>query len=232
MITAWIEESYRLVHRAARRQLAARYDRRFMAERPRTPGPRAHQAHRALAAGARRRLRRDRHGPHARRRSADHPRRAGRRAGPGGRPPGRTRLFLRDWLPFVVIFLAYELMRGIADDAGFPVHVTDVIAAERWLFAGTIPPPGCRTGWRPRPASGRPRSRPRSCTCCTSRSRSRPASSCGCANERATTTTWSPSSCSASPGSSPSSSCPSHRRGGRPTRGSLTAPTASQSSAI
>jgi hypothetical protein len=52
---------------------------------------------------------------------------------------GRTRLFLRDWLPFVVIFLAYELMRGIADDAGFPVHVTDVIAIERWLFAGTLP---------------------------------------------------------------------------------------------
>jgi len=52
---------------------------------------------------------------------------------------GRTRLFLRDWLPFVVIFLAYELMRGIADDAGFPVHVTDVIAAERWLFGGNLP---------------------------------------------------------------------------------------------
>jgi membrane-associated phospholipid phosphatase len=52
---------------------------------------------------------------------------------------GRTRLFLRDWLPFVVIFLAYELMRGIADDAGFPVHVTDVIAAERWLFGGIVP---------------------------------------------------------------------------------------------
>ncbi len=52
---------------------------------------------------------------------------------------GRTRLFLRDWLPFVVIFLAYELMRGVADDAGFPVHVTDVIAVERWLFAGTLP---------------------------------------------------------------------------------------------
>ncbi len=52
---------------------------------------------------------------------------------------GRTRLFLRDWLPFVVIFLAYELMRGIADDAGFPVHVTDVIAVERSLFGGTMP---------------------------------------------------------------------------------------------
>ncbi|HEY7332442.1 MAG TPA: phosphatase PAP2 family protein, partial [Candidatus Limnocylindria bacterium] len=52
---------------------------------------------------------------------------------------GRTRLFLRDWIPFVAIFLAYELMRGIADDAGFPVHVTDVIAAERLISLGHLP---------------------------------------------------------------------------------------------
>lgn len=52
---------------------------------------------------------------------------------------GRTRLFLRDWLPFVVIFLAYELMRGIADDAGFPVHLEDMVAIERTLFGGTLP---------------------------------------------------------------------------------------------
>lgn len=52
---------------------------------------------------------------------------------------GRTRLFLRDWLPFVAIFLAYELMRGIADDAGFPVHITDVIAAERLISFGHLP---------------------------------------------------------------------------------------------
>jgi hypothetical protein len=52
---------------------------------------------------------------------------------------GRGRLFLRDWIPFVAIFLAYELMRGIADDAGFPVHVTDVIAAERLISFGLLP---------------------------------------------------------------------------------------------
>jgi hypothetical protein len=52
---------------------------------------------------------------------------------------GRTRLFLRDWLPFVAIFLAYELMRGVADDAGFPVHMEDVIAAERLISFGTLP---------------------------------------------------------------------------------------------
>ena len=52
---------------------------------------------------------------------------------------GRTRLFLRDWIPFIAIFLAYELMRGIADNAGFPVHVTDVIAAERLISFGHLP---------------------------------------------------------------------------------------------
>lgn len=65
---------------------------------------------------------------------------------------GRTRLFLRDWIPFVVIFLAYELMRGIADDAGFPVHVADVADLERTLFGGIIP-----TAWlqeRMAPAAG------------------------------------------------------------------------------
>jgi hypothetical protein len=52
---------------------------------------------------------------------------------------GRTKLFLRDWIPFVVIFLAYELMRGIADDAGFPVHIEDVANLERAIFGGTVP---------------------------------------------------------------------------------------------
>jgi len=52
---------------------------------------------------------------------------------------GRTKLFLRDWIPFVVIFLAYELMRGIADDAGFPVHIADVRDVELWLFGGVLP---------------------------------------------------------------------------------------------
>jgi PAP2 superfamily len=65
---------------------------------------------------------------------------------------GRTRLFLRDWIPFVVIFLAYELMRGIADDAGFPVHIADVRDLELALFGGILP-----TAWlqdRMAPPSG------------------------------------------------------------------------------
>ena len=52
---------------------------------------------------------------------------------------GRGRLFLRDWIPFIALFLAYELMRGVADDAGFPVHVADVVAVERALAFGHLP---------------------------------------------------------------------------------------------
>jgi hypothetical protein len=52
---------------------------------------------------------------------------------------GRGRLFLRDWVPFIGLFFAYELMRGYADNLGLEVHVTDVLAFERALFLGTVP---------------------------------------------------------------------------------------------
>ena len=52
---------------------------------------------------------------------------------------GRGRLFLRDWIPFIGLFLAYELMRGYADDAGAAIHVADFIAIDRFLFFGHLP---------------------------------------------------------------------------------------------
>jgi len=52
---------------------------------------------------------------------------------------GRARLFLRDWLPFLAIFLGWESMRGLADELGATVHSEDVIALERFFFAGRIP---------------------------------------------------------------------------------------------
>jgi membrane-associated phospholipid phosphatase len=52
---------------------------------------------------------------------------------------GRTRLFLRDWLPFAAIFLAWESMRGLADELGTAVHSDDVIAIERFFFLGRVP---------------------------------------------------------------------------------------------
>jgi membrane-associated phospholipid phosphatase len=52
---------------------------------------------------------------------------------------GRLGSFLRDWVPFVVLFLAYEVMRGFADAPGWTPHVGELIAWERALFLGTIP---------------------------------------------------------------------------------------------
>jgi membrane-associated phospholipid phosphatase len=52
---------------------------------------------------------------------------------------GRTRLFLRDWLPFAAIFLGWESMRGLADELGATVHSADVIAIERFFFFGHVP---------------------------------------------------------------------------------------------
>jgi hypothetical protein len=52
---------------------------------------------------------------------------------------GRGRLFFRDWIPFIGLFFAYELMRGYADDFGASVHVADILNLERTLFGGRIP---------------------------------------------------------------------------------------------
>ncbi len=56
---------------------------------------------------------------------------------------GQARTFLRDWIPFVVVFFGWQMLRGYADQAakggGFPVHERDLIAAEQWLFGGHIP---------------------------------------------------------------------------------------------
>jgi hypothetical protein len=52
---------------------------------------------------------------------------------------GRGRLFIRDWVPFIGLFLAYELMRGYADDLGGAIHSADVLGLERALFGGALP---------------------------------------------------------------------------------------------
>ncbi len=52
---------------------------------------------------------------------------------------GRGRLFLRDWIPFVALFFAYELMRGYADKFGLPIHVADVISIEKIIGLGGLP---------------------------------------------------------------------------------------------
>ena len=52
---------------------------------------------------------------------------------------GRGRLFLRDWIPFIGLFLAYELMRGYADNFGAQIHVVELIAIDKLLFLGHLP---------------------------------------------------------------------------------------------
>ncbi len=50
---------------------------------------------------------------------------------------GRGRSFIVDWLPFLVLFLAYEEMRGFAAKTGFAPH--DLSGLERLVFFGNLP---------------------------------------------------------------------------------------------
>lgn len=50
---------------------------------------------------------------------------------------GRARLFLADWIPFLVLFLSYEYLRGLSSKAGFPVHI--VTGLERAISFGQVP---------------------------------------------------------------------------------------------
>lgn len=53
---------------------------------------------------------------------------------------GRGKAFVRDWAPFLLIFLAWEAMRGIANQFGAQVQSDSVIAVERFISFGVIPP--------------------------------------------------------------------------------------------
>src|SRR5256885_11264312 len=50
---------------------------------------------------------------------------------------GRGLTFVADWGPFLLLFLAYEAMRGFAAKTGFAPH--DLSGLEKAVFAGTIP---------------------------------------------------------------------------------------------
>jgi hypothetical protein len=53
---------------------------------------------------------------------------------------GRRMLYIiRDWLPFAVVLIAYDLSRGAADMVGRPTLWEWPIEADRWLFFGTVP---------------------------------------------------------------------------------------------
>src|SRR6202022_1293201 len=50
---------------------------------------------------------------------------------------GRGKLFLADWIPFLVLFLSYEYLRGISGKLGMPIH--DVTSLERLVSFGQVP---------------------------------------------------------------------------------------------
>ena len=50
---------------------------------------------------------------------------------------GRARLFLTDWIPFLVLFLSYEYLRGLGGKVGLPIH--DVTPLERAIAFGHVP---------------------------------------------------------------------------------------------
>jgi membrane-associated phospholipid phosphatase len=50
---------------------------------------------------------------------------------------GRAKLFLADWIPFLVLFLSYEYLRGLGGKLGMPIH--DVTGLERLISFGQVP---------------------------------------------------------------------------------------------
>jgi len=52
---------------------------------------------------------------------------------------GRFFRFLRDWVPFIALFLGYEAVRGIAPKSGIKAHYEFPIRIDKALFGGTDP---------------------------------------------------------------------------------------------
>nr|WP_225951643.1 phosphatase PAP2 family protein [Mycobacterium sp. OAS707] len=53
---------------------------------------------------------------------------------------GRRMLYVvRDWLPFALVLIAYDLSRGAATLVGRPTMWHWQVDADRWMFAGTVP---------------------------------------------------------------------------------------------
>jgi hypothetical protein len=56
------------------------------------------------------------------------------------RRPWRAQLaFARDWWPPLALLIVYLYTRGLADQVGIGVHITEPIQVDRWLFGGTLP---------------------------------------------------------------------------------------------
>ena len=49
------------------------------------------------------------------------------------------RRVLLDWLPFTAVLVVYDVSRGLATWVGLPLHMSDIAAADRDMFGGTVP---------------------------------------------------------------------------------------------
>ncbi len=52
---------------------------------------------------------------------------------------GTHLLFLRDWWPAIAVLEVYLYSRGLADNIGLSVHVTEPIPIDRWIGGGQLP---------------------------------------------------------------------------------------------
>lgn len=52
---------------------------------------------------------------------------------------GRGLLFLRDWGAFILVLFAWQITSPVATQLPFPWHLTDPIAADRFMFGGHVP---------------------------------------------------------------------------------------------
>ena len=47
--------------------------------------------------------------------------------------------FVRDWLPFLILLLSYEGLRGLANGLWFDAHIQFPIDVDEWMFGGHLP---------------------------------------------------------------------------------------------
>lgn len=55
--------------------------------------------------------------------------------------------FWRDWWLPVLLLVVYWLLRGLADEVGLPVHVTEPIRFDEWVGGGTVPTVTLQHAW-------------------------------------------------------------------------------------
>ena len=56
-----------------------------------------------------------------------------------GRHPREIVQLVYDWVPLAAILIVYDVSRGAADTLGAPIHTSEMIDADRFLFGGHVP---------------------------------------------------------------------------------------------